>query len=381
MVAMTVYHHQHHRTNTSSSSTSSDGQVPTTTTTWSSSNQLHGPVVEEIQGLIKVYKDGHTERPQIVPSVPPTLLPPDLPVTCKDVIIDPFTNVWARLYVPLLHHDHDKLIPLLVYFHGGGFCVGSAAWSCYHDFLANLAAKASCLVLSVNYRLAPENPLPAAYDDGVKALSWVKTMMRQEEAALDNNNDWARKCDFNNIFLGGDSAGANIAHNVSGLIIRRSSDSLLMAIKGTILIQPFFGGHARTASEKNMTKKTCPLTLDVSDTYWRLSLPEGANRDHPWSNPTTTMLFSSGGGLYGKLDNSNNNNNNNVMVCIAEMDILKDRNMEFCDALGRAGKRVERMVYNGVGHAFHVLDKTQISTTRTTQLISHIKAFIASLAS
>ena len=89
------------------------------------------------------------------------------------------------------------------------------------------------------------------------------------------------------------------------------------------------------------------------------------------------MLFSSGG-LLGKLDGKNNNKNNNVMVCIAEMDILKDRNLEFCDALVRAGKRVERTVYNGVGHAFHVLDKTHISTTRTTQLTSHIKAFIAS---
>ncbi|KAI5353085.1 PREDICTED: probable carboxylesterase [Prunus dulcis] len=340
-------------------------------------DQQHGNVIEEIEGLIKVYKDGHVERPHIVPCVA-TAVPPELGVTSRDVVIDKFTNIWSRFYVPKCHGNDNKL-PLLVYFHGGGFCVGSAAWSCYHEFLAKLAAKAGCLIMSVNYRLVPEHPLPAAYEDGLKALLWLKQQALSQRGA--NNKWWSRQCDFSRIFLVGDSAGANIAHNVATRLCNIISDgpcdeqiiisSLIkpLTIKGTILLQPFFGGEARTSSEKyNMVKQPgSALSLAASDTYWRLALPCGANRDHPWCNPLKSA--SSLRAVWA------------TMVCISEMDILKDRNLEFCCALdhnsNRAGKmKVECVVYKGVGHAFQVLDKSQLSKTRSQEMITHIKAFV-----
>ncbi|KAE8657453.1 putative carboxylesterase 17 [Hibiscus syriacus] len=282
------------------------------------SNQ-HGAVIEEIQGLIKVYSDGHVDRPQIVPFVSPTL-PPEFSMTTKDFFVDEFSNVWARFYVP----ESNRKLPLVVYFHGGGFCVGSAAWSCYHQFLAKLATKAGCIVVSVNYRLAPEHRLPAAYEDGV-------------------------------------NAGANIAHNV---VTRLGSDNHYpLILKGIILIQPFFGGETRTGSEKNTAQSPrSALSLLASDTYWRLALPCGVNRDHPWCNPlgkvsVETRLFP-------------------TLVCIAEMDILRDRNLEFCVALGKAGKKMEHVLYKGVGHAFQVLSNSQISQTRTNEMIAHVTAFV-----
>lgn len=168
----------------------------------------HSPsVVEEIEGLIKVHNDGHVERPQIVPCVT-SALTPELNVISRDMVIDNVTNTWARFYVPI----SQKKLPLMVYFHGGGFCVGSAAWSCYHDFLARLAAKVGCLIMSVNYRLAPENPLPAPYDDGLKALMWVKQQVLHQ---YKGSEWWTAKCNFSSVFLAGDSAGANIAYNVA----------------------------------------------------------------------------------------------------------------------------------------------------------------------
>lgn len=315
----------------------------------------HGSVIEEIEGLIKVYKDGHVERPQIVPCVT-SALAPELGVNSEDIAIDKSTNIWARFYAPA----SQKKLPLLLYFHGGGFCVGSAAWSCYHALLSKLANRAECIIMSVNYRLAPENPLPAAYEDGLKALMWLK------QAALSEVGDWwSKNCNFARIFLAGDSAGANIAHNVAkklGSIVLKP-----LALKGTILIQPFFGGEARTNSDKNLTQPPrSPLTLAASDTYWRLALPCGSNRDHPWCNPA--MKESTKQGDVKLLP---------TMVCISEMDILKDRNLEFCGALARAGKRVERVTYKGVGHAFQILSKSQLSQTRTSEMILHIKAFIS----
>ncbi|KAG8366580.1 hypothetical protein BUALT_Bualt17G0094700 [Buddleja alternifolia] len=317
----------------------------------STKESQHRVVIEEIDGLIRVYKDGHVERPQIVPSVACSLAP-ELGVTCRDIVIDKYTNIWARSYVP---NDTQGKVPLLVYFHGGGFCVGSASWSCYHEFLANLASKMNCLILSVNYRLAPENPLPAAYDDGVKTLLWLR------QQPFNNSNEWwANKCNFSRIFLAGDSAGANIAYNVA-LRLRP------LDINGLILIQPFFGGEARTHSEKYMAQPPrSALTLAASDTYWRLSLPTGANRDHPCCNPMAKRVVKREELLHLP-----------IMVCISEMDILKDRNLDLCANLESDGHRIEQVMCKGVGHAFQILNKSPLSQTRVHELICHIKNFIS----
>lgn len=305
-------------------------------------------VVEEIEGLIKVYKDGHVERPDIVPSVGCSLAP-ELGVTCRDTIIDTYSNVWARIYVPTANVANK--LPLLVYFHGGGFCVGAASWSCYHDFLAKLAAKASCAVVSVNYRLAPEHPLPAAYEDGVKAAVWAK-----QQESVSSSRWWSSKCDFSRIFLGGDSAGANIAYNVG---LRVNS----VGIKGLILIQPFIGGETRTQSERCMVQPPrSALTLAASDAYWRLALPAGANRDHPWCN-----VAAAGAAEVRRAA---------VLVCVAEMDILTDRNLEWCGGLARDGVRVEHVVSKGVGHAFQILNNSHFAQTRVHDLLSHLKNFV-----
>ncbi|XP_059624593.1 probable carboxylesterase 17 [Cornus florida] len=316
-----------------------------------------GVVIEEIEGLIRVYKDGRIERPPIVPTVSSTLAA-ELGVTAKDIVIDKLTNLWARIYVPSCHR---KLQPLLIYFHGGGFCVGSASWICYHEFLANLASKAGCAVLSVNYRLAPENRLPASYEDGVNAAVWVK---QQALKGSSEHTWWLSQCNMSSMFLAGDSAGANIAHYVATQL----SSTILkpLCLKGTILIQPFFGGEARTESEKHAIQPpNSALSLSASDTYWRLSLPVGANRDHPWCNP-----LAKGAPMLGDLKLPP------TMVFISDMDILKDRNLEFCAAMANAGKKVEMVIYKGVGHAFQVLHNSQFSQLRTHELMSHIKAFI-----
>ncbi|GMH15213.1 hypothetical protein Nepgr_017054 [Nepenthes gracilis] len=298
------------------------------------SNQ-HGDVLEEIQGLIKVYRDGHVERPLTMPCVAASLAP-DFGVISQDIVIDKSFGIWARLYVP--KSNETNKFPLLLYFHGGGFCVGSASWKCYHNFLGRLSGNAQCLIISVNYRLAPENQLPAAYEDGTNSLCWL-----QQQILRRKNESWLKNCNLSCIFLAGDSAGGNIAYNVATRL--GNTTSKVINITGMILIQPFF---------------------TASDTYWRLALPPNANRDHPWCNPVwkgPTKVGVTGVGP--------------IMICIAEMDILRDRNLEFFRALCSSGNMAENVVYKGVGHAFQVLDKSQLSETRTQEMISHIKAFIS----
>ncbi|RDX81435.1 putative carboxylesterase 17, partial [Mucuna pruriens] len=215
--------------------------------------------------------------------------------------------------------------------------------------------------MSVNYRLAPENPLPAPYDDGLKAIMWVKQQMLYQHK---NSEWWTSKCNFSSVFLGGDSAGANIAYNVATRLGASCDAAALrpLNLKGLILIQPFFGGELRTASEKCMGQSPgSALNLAASDTYWRLALPRGANREHPWCNPLVKGC--------SKLELP-------TLVCVSEMDILKDRNLEFCDALARAGKRLECALFRGVGHAFQILSKSQLSKTRAHEMMARVKSFI-----
>ncbi|KAB1220373.1 2-hydroxyisoflavanone dehydratase [Morella rubra] len=93
-------------------------------------------------------------------------------VSSKDVTIASESNLTARLYLPKLTKENQKL-SLLVYFHGGAFCVSSPFNSKYHSYLNTLGAEANVVAVSVNYRKAPEHPLPAAYDDAWVALQWV----------------------------------------------------------------------------------------------------------------------------------------------------------------------------------------------------------------
>ncbi|KAI3423502.1 Abhydrolase_3 domain-containing protein, partial [Psidium guajava] len=327
----------------------------------------HGAVIDEIGGLIRVYQDGRVERPNIVPLVS-SALPQELGVTSVDAVVDKFTNVWARFYVPN-HDEQNQLLPLIVYFHGGGFCVGSAAWSCYHEFLAKLALKVNCVIMSINYRLAPENPLPAAYEDGFTALTWLG---RQPLEA--SGEWWTKRCNFSRVFLAGDSAGANIAHHLATRLASDRGTELEAAnslhFEGAILIQPFFGGEARTESEKHAAQPpSSALTVAASDTYWRLALPRGSNRDHPWCDPL-------------KQDERRGCNSEKpralrrTLVCVSERDILRDRNVEYSRALAEAGNVVECVVYDGVGHAFQVLSKSQMAQARAIEMMSHVEAFV-----
>ncbi|MQL89665.1 hypothetical protein Taro_022251 [Colocasia esculenta] len=326
----------------------------------------HGVVLDEIEGLLRVYKDGHVERVPVVPEVPCTWSPePD--VVSRDVALDLSTRIWARLYSPVgsggggLGRQSGRL-PVLVYFHGGGFCVASAAWTCYHEFLARLASRAGCLVMSVNYRLAPEHRLPAAFEDGLTAVKWLRQQAshgHHDEAA----HWWCGRCDLSRVFLGGDSAGATIAHHVA---IQVSSQGIPVSPRGVILIQPFFGGEARTASENIPQPPGSVLSLVASDAYWRLSLPAGASRDHPWCNPLAA----------GGVPSLEELSLPAYFVCISEMDILKDRDMELCRAMRRAGKSVEVAVHAGVGHAFQVLGTSRTSQSRAQEMIAQLKCFL-----
>ncbi len=94
-------------------------------------------------------------------------------------------------------YETEKLLPALVFLHGGGWTLG--AFETYEPFCRQLANAMGSIVVWVDYRLAPEHPFPAAYDDTRAALRWV------------HDNALRLGADENRIMLGGDSAGGNLA--------------------------------------------------------------------------------------------------------------------------------------------------------------------------
>lgn len=110
----------------------------------------------------------------------------------------------GRAYYPLAADDAKGGLPGLVYFHGGGFTVGSIET---HDvFCRRLCAAANCIVVSMNYRLAPEHPFPAAIEDCYDAYLW--TVERAADLGIKPER----------LGVGGDSAGGNLTTVLSALV-------------------------------------------------------------------------------------------------------------------------------------------------------------------
>ncbi|KAI6669220.1 hypothetical protein NL676_004105 [Syzygium grande] len=238
------------------------------------------PAVDAYDYLkIVLNPDGTITRGFNVPTTP-AVPDPDQPsaVRTKDVPLDPTRNTWARIYVPPPSPQPDQKLPLIVYYHGGGFVLMSPSSTINHDFCSLMAAKLSAVVVSPSYRLAPEHRLPAAYDDAVEALRWVRTA----------EDEWLReRVDFSRCFLMGASAGGNIAYHV-GLraCAAAAADLEPLVIRGLILHHPFFGRSLRTESEVRLFNNPT-LPVNGADLLWELALPAGADRDHEYCNPTS----------------------------------------------------------------------------------------------
>lgn len=229
--------------------------------------------------------DGTITRLAEYPNSPPTCdsnLP--TPVLSKDIPINQSNNTWVRLFLPRHVLDQSPSptatpttkLPLVVFFHGGGFIILSAGSTIFHDFCVNLAIDVPVVIASVEYRLAPDHRLPAAYDDAMEALHWIKTAQ----------DDWLTDyADLSNCFLMGSSAGGNIAYHAGLRAVVGVNHLNPLQIRGLILQQPFFGGTQRSGSELRMANDPV-LPLSCCDLMWDLSLPPGFDRDHEYCNPT-----------------------------------------------------------------------------------------------
>ncbi|CAI0444364.1 unnamed protein product [Linum tenue] len=299
-------------------------------------------IVSEAPGYLQLFSDGSVKRlhPESVPRSWEESLSPN-GFKFKDVTIDPSKPISARMFIPVDQELNLKL-PVLVYFHGGGFCIGSTTWLGYHYFLGDLCVKSQCIILSVDYRLAPENRLPIAYEDCYSSLEWLDRQVASE------SEPWLRAADLSRVFLSGDSAGANITHQVA-IKASRNKDHRV-SVKGLLMIHPYFGSEKRTAKENS---DDAVRDVKMNDMFWGLSIPEGVTRDYYGCNFEKQLDVSASEWSAFPA----------VTVYVAGLDFLKERGVMYAEFLAKKGvKEVALVDAENQPHIYHVFDPESDAT-------------------
>ncbi len=241
--------------------------------------------------------------------------PPTGAVTRDGTIPGPAGEIPMRLYRP---GDLEEPLPVLIYFHGGGFVIGSPDT---HDIpCRRLSLGGACLVVSVDYRLAPEHPFPAAVDDAWAATRWVVAH------ATDLGGDPTR------VAVGGDSAGGNLSAIVCHLAKRDGAPELVYQL----LIYPGTDLTCGLGSHESLGEGY-RLTTQLLDWFMEHYFGQGGDRRQLTASPLFADDFT-------ELPPA--------LVLTAGYDPLKDEGRAYADKLRGAGVETEFVEYGGMIHGF-----------------------------
>ncbi|GKC39428.1 gibberellin receptor GID1C-like protein [Tanacetum coccineum] len=206
-----------------------------------------------------------------------------------DTVIDRSINLWSRVYRPA--ENDTQGVVLLIH---------RQIVQIYDILCRRLVGLCNAVVVSVNYRRAPEDPYPSAYHDGWTALEWV------------NSRPWLQSKDSKvHIFLAGDSSGGNIVHQVALRAVK--SD---IQVLGNILLNPMFGGETRTESEKRTIR----------------------------CNPLVPRSVSLEGVEFPK-----------SLVVVAGYDLIQDWQLAYANGLKKAGQKVKLLFREKATIGFYLL--------------------------
>jgi acetyl esterase len=227
----------------------------------------------------------------------------------------PAGPIRARAYAPVAVNSEPQ--PTLIYFHGGGFVVGSLDT---HDGLCRLlAAEGDLRVIAVDYRLAPENKYPAAVDDAFAATLWIE------------QNAPALGVDAGRIAVGGDSAGGMLA-----AIVAQMARGTALKIAFQLLMFPNTQIGGETASLAEFAQGYF-LERQTIDWFYSQYVPDGADRASPRLSPLRAKDFS---GLPP------------AHVMLGGYDPLHDEGLAYADKLRAAGVTVTVADHADMMHCF-----------------------------
>ncbi len=248
--------------------------------------------------------------------------PPEVGLVRELQASGPGGAIALRLYRPLDTDAHAAL-PVLVYYHGGGWTIGDLET---HDTLCReLANGAGCAVVAVDYRMGPEHRFPAAVDDCIAATHWV----RAHAAEL--------QLDATRLAVGGDSAGGNLAAVVA--LAARASGDLPIAFQ--LLIYPATEQH-RTHPSHAENGQGYLLTTDTMDYFSNHYIDDRAHyadwRASPLRHPDLSRLPP-------------------ALVLTAGFDPLRDEGAAYAERLTAAGNHASYVCFTRQIHGFILMGR------------------------
>lgn len=225
------------------------------------------------------------------------------------------TRDGAQLRAKLWAAERQANAPVLLYFHGGGFTVGSPET---HEVLCkHLAHLAHCTVVSLDYRLAPEHTFPTAHNDAFDALVWL--VQNAKELGVDTER----------LAIGGDSAGGTLTA-ATAIAARDAGIQLKLQMMFYPGVAPDHMSSAHTFDKGFLLEKAS------IDYFYGHYLPNAKDRQDPRFSPLLADVQNVAPAWMG----------------MAECDPLVDEGVAYADHLRLAGVSVDLEIYKGVVHSF-----------------------------
>ena len=239
-----------------------------------------------------------------------------------------------RLYTP---DTHSSLLPVLLFFHGGGWALGSL--DDYDSLCQQLAVKAEYLVVSVDYHLAPEHPFPTPLEDCYESVKWTA------------KNIAKYKGDPEKLSISGDSAGGNLA-SAAALMAR---DLKEVKLKNQVLIYPVMSYQFNTLSYECF-KEGYFLTREDMQRFWDY-YAIGKNKTDPYLSPLAAKNLKD-------LPSS--------LLIVADYDVLRDDAVAYGWRLQESGVPVTLKKYGSI-HGFMMFDALDIGKEAINEMADWMK--------
>jgi acetyl esterase len=233
-------------------------------------------------------------------------------------------KISARLYRPF---NTSEKLPVLVYFHGGGFVIGSPTLS--DSVCEGLAYCAQCVVISIDYRLAPEYPFPCGLQDAFQSLNWVY----HNDVTLGINSDL--------IAVGGNSSGGNFA-----AVLAQASYDVIPKLCHQLLLFPVVNYGFESLSSRDYAQGYF-LSKNMMQWFWDNYLPNNFDRNDPLVSPLHAHQLK---------------NICSATIITAQYDILRDDAHAYAERLKEAGVPVVLRCWEDSIHDFILMpDKFSIA--------------------
>ncbi|MCY7939626.1 alpha/beta hydrolase [Bacillus inaquosorum] len=279
-------------------------------------------------------------REQMAEMEAPSIIDENVRITEENIMGLDENDLKLRIY--RLNSNEEALSPVLLWMHGGGYVLGTVE----HDdqLCTRIVNEVHCVVVSVDYRLAPDHPYPAAIEDCYTALKWIA------------DNSESLQIDRSKIGIAGASAGGGLTAALSLLARDRNYPSLCFQMP----LYPMIDDRNNTPSSSEI-KEGFVWNQKANEAGWKMYLGElhGSGDIPPYAAAARAEDYSGLPFTY---------------TCVGQLDPFRDESLTYVSKLAQAGVDVEFHLYPGAYHGFERSNQNaEISKRAVNEYIQAVK--------